>query len=241
MNQANTLEINCDLGEGVAWENEIFPWIDRASIACGGHIGDEESIATSLAFCKKFGIKAGAHPSYPDRENFGRISLSITDEELIFSLGDQIQLFSKLAKQNQVPLEHIKFHGALYNDAAKYHVLAKLLIQFIHEEYPGTPLLVPPHSELEKEALRLQHPFLLEVFGDRRYTDDYQLLGRSKEGALLTDFSAVESQLEGILTRNVLISESGKELPIKAETLCFHGDNPEILQLLLPLRKKYWQ
>lgn len=241
MNQANTLEINCDLGEGVAWENEIFPWIDRASIACGGHIGDEESIATSLAFCKKFGVKAGAHPSYPDRENFGRISLSITDEELIFSLGDQIQLFSKLAKQNQVPLEHIKFHGALYNDAAKYHVLAKLLIQFIHEEYPGTPLLVPPHSELEKEALRLQHPFLLEVFGDRRYTDDYQLLGRSKEGALLTDFSAVESQLEGILTRNVLISESGKELPIKAETLCFHGDNPEILQLLLPLRKKYWQ
>ncbi|GMQ23705.1 5-oxoprolinase subunit PxpA [Algoriphagus sp. oki45] len=241
MNIKNPLEINCDLGEGVAWEKEIFPWIDRASIACGGHTGDEKSISTSLALCKKFGVKAGAHPSYPDRENFGRISLSITDDELIVSLRNQMQLFSEVAQQMQVQMEHIKFHGAFYNDAAKSPHLAELLITMIRKEYPDTWLLVPPNSELAREAILQKQPTKLEVFADRRYEDDYRLQSRTIIGSLLKTFTEVESQLLALLEKGVLISASGKELPIKAETLCFHGDNPEILEFLPQLRTKHWQ
>lgn len=241
MNSKNPLEINCDLGEGVAWEREIFPWIDRASIACGGHIGDEESISTSLALCKKLGVKAGAHPSYPDRENFGRISLSITDEELIVSLRNQMQLFSGVAQQMQVQVEHIKFHGALYNDAAKSPHLAKVLITMIKKEYPDTFLLVSPNSELAREAILQKQPTKLEVFADRRYEDDYCLQSRTINGSLLKTYAEVESQLLALLEKGVLVSSSGKELPIKAETLCFHGDNPEILEFLPQLRAKHWQ
>ncbi|GMQ27441.1 LamB/YcsF family protein [Algoriphagus confluentis] len=241
MNQGRKLEINCDLGEGVAWEGDIFPWIDRASIACGGHTGDEESILSSLSFCKQFGVKAGAHPSYPDRENFGRISLSIKDDELIGSLRNQMQLFIKIAKQNKVQMEHIKFHGALYNDAAKSPHLAKVLVSMIRKEFPTTWLLVPPHSELARVAILKKQPIKLEVFGDRRYEDDYRLQSRSIDGSLLKTYQEIDYQLVGLLEKGIVISSSGKELPIKAETLCFHGDNPEILNFLPLLRAKHWQ
>lgn len=233
-------QINCDLGEGVSWEEEIFPFVDVASLACGGHFGTQDSLNASLALAIKYGKKVGAHPSYPDQANFGRVSIAIPIEELIKSIQQQIEWFTKSARDHNLSLDHIKFHGALYNDAAKDLNLAKQLTGFLKEYYPETPLLVPPNSELEKKAQEKGLSIRLEVFADRTYTADYLLSSRSLEGSLLQDIASVEPQVKRLLLEGELLSLEGIRLPIQADTLCFHGDNPGIVGFLPHLRKRYW-
>lgn len=233
-------QINCDLGEGVAWEEEIFPFIDVASLACGGHYGTQESLDNSLNLAKKFNKKVGAHPSYPDRINFGRVSQKIPTEDLLEQIGYQIGWFVECALAQKVPMEHIKFHGALYNDATTDPVLASLLTSFLAAVYPTIPLLVPPHSQLEHHAQLKGIPIRLEVFADRSYTSNFQLSPRSQEGSLLQTQESVDLQVNQLIFEGKLVSQTGEYLPIVADTLCFHGDNPSILDFLPTLRKRYW-
>jgi len=233
-------QINCDLGEGVAWEEDIFPFVDVASLACGGHFGTQDSLDASLSLATKYGKKVGAHPSYPDQENFGRVSIKMPVGYLIESIRQQIEWFMKSARAHNLALDHIKFHGALYNDAAKDSDLANLLTDFLLENYPQTPLLVPPHSELEKKAQEKDLSIRLEVFADRAYTADYLLSSRSLEGSLLQDIASVEPQVKRLLFEGQLLSMEGVQMPIQADTLCFHGDNPGILDFLPILRKRFW-
>jgi UPF0271 protein len=233
-------QINCDLGEGVVWEEEIFPFIDVASLACGGHYGTQASLDASLLLAKKYNKKVGAHPSYPDKVNFGRFSLSISSEELIKQITQQIDWFVATASIHGILMDHIKFHGALYNDAAKDPGLASLLTGFLAQFYPSIPLLVPPQSQLEKEAKAKGLLIRLEVFADRSYASNYQLSPRSQEGSLLQTLEEVDSQLNRLIFEGKLLSQTGEYLPIAAETLCFHGDNPSILDFLPTLRKRYW-
>lgn len=233
-------QINCDLGEGVPWEEQIFPFIDVASLACGGHFGTQESLDASLALAIKYGKKVGAHPSYPDQANFGRVTLIMPKEELLMKIAEQIDLFVSRASILRLPMDHIKFHGALYNDAAKDLNLAKLLTRFLKENYPETPLLVPPHSELENQAKANGLSIRLEVFADRAYLADYLLSPRSQEGSLLKDITSVEPQVKRLLLEGELLCLEGIRLPIHANTLCFHGDNPGIVEFLPILRKRYW-
>ncbi len=233
-------QINCDLGEGVAWEEDLFPFVDVASLACGGHFGTQESLDASLALAIKYGKKVGAHPSYPDQANFGRVTLTIPKDELLREIAQQIGWFVSRASALRLPMDHIKFHGALYNDAAKDLNLAKQLTGFLKENYPETPLLVPPHSELEKQAKANGLSIRLEVFADRAYTADYLLSSRSEKGSLLQDLASVESQVKRLIFEGELLSLEGIRLPIQADTLCFHGDNPGIVDFLPLLRKRYW-
>ncbi len=239
MEQAR-LTVNCDLGEGVPREELLFPLIDVASVACGGHFGNRQTLISTLRLAKKFGKRAGAHPSYPDPENFGRKSMTLTPAELNSSIESQLQLFAEEAKELGLEVDHIKFHGALYNDSAKNPILAEQLCKLIARSYPKIPLLVPPFSQLEKAALNQGLPIRREVFGDRRYQSNYQLTSRDQPGALLTELNQVEEQLQGILHHSQLQADTGGFLPIQADTLCFHGDNPGIHQFLPLLRKKYW-
>lgn len=234
------IEINCDLGEGISDEELIYPWIDAASIACGGHYGDEKSILKSMELALKYDVKIGIHPSYPDRENFGRKSLNIPIDELIKSLKIQLDLFLKVAHPLHVKLDHLKFHGALYNDAAKDKNLAEELVSLVHSQLPQIPILVPPFSEMQRAAENSKHPIRLEVFADRTYTDDLKLLDRSQPNSLLTTLPEVENHISPILNQGQLISNSGKKFSIQADTLCIHGDNPGILSFLPKLRQKFW-
>ncbi len=233
-------QINCDLGEGISWENLIFPLIDVASLACGGHYGTKKSLDASLALAIKYDKKVGAHPSYPDQENFGRVSLTIPIETLIEAIEVQLERFQQRAQILNLTMDHIKFHGALYNDASRDEELASHLISFLKKNYAEIPLLVPPHSQLENQARENGLSIRLEVFADRAYTADYLLSPRSQHGSLLQDMRAVESQVKRLLFKGELLSIDGLPLPIKADTLCFHGDNPGILNFLPQLRKQYW-
>ena len=234
-------QINCDLGEGIASEEAIFPFVDVASLACGGHFGNKETLIASMALARRFGKKVGAHPSYPDQANFGRISMQLPAATLLASLTEQINLFVQAAEESQLPMDHIKFHGALYNDAAKNNVLAELLTDFLMTNYPGVPVLVPPKSEMERQAMAKNLPIRREVFADRGYQENYQLAPRGTAGSLLSTKAAVEQQVRRILEDSQLETATGVRLSITADTLCFHGDNPGIEAFLPYLRNTYWK
>ena len=233
-------QINCDLGEGIGWEEEIFPFIDVASLACGGHFGTPKSLDASLALAVKYGKKVGAHPSYPDQLNLGRVSLKISKEELIQSITHQLEWFNERTKAHNLTQDHIKFHGALYNDAARDLELADILTDFLVENYPQIPLLVSPHSQLEKQAKAKGLSIRLEVFADRTYTSDYLLSSRSQLGSLLHDVASLELQVNRLLFEGQLLSLEGVYLPIQVDTLCFHEENPALAEFLPILRKRFW-
>lgn len=233
-------QINCDLGEGIAHEEAIFPFVDVASLACGGHFGNKDTLKASMLLAKRFGKKVGAHPSYPDQANFGRLSIQLPAKTLLNSLAEQITLFIQVAQESNLPLDHIKFHGALYNDAAKDETLASLLTDFLLSRYPGVSVLVPPQSEMERQAMAKGIPVRREVFADRAYQNNYQLAPRGTTGALLSTQATVEQQVKRLLQDRQLQTPTGVFLPIAADTLCFHGDNPGILEFLPLLRTTYW-
>lgn len=233
--------LNCDLGEGQVDESSIIPYIDLASVACGGHFGTDDSIRETLMGIKKYGKKAGAHPSYPDSIHFGRKSLVMDSKDLIQSIQEQIQKFISNAEKEQISLNHIKFHGALYNDAAENQQLANLLMLFLKNNYPKIPILVPPFSEMEKAAKAHRIAFMLEVFGDRGYSADYRLVSRCASNSLFTDREKIMSQMDYIINSNKIQAVDGKLLPIQADTICIHGDNPGILDFLPFFRDQFWK
>lgn len=233
-------EINCDLGEGMPNEKEIFPFIDTASIACGGHFGDERSINESLELALNNKKKVGAHPSYPDQKNFGRKTMKISNTDLKKSILIQILKFEQLAEKVGIPMDHIKFHGALYNDAAANPELADVLSDFIATYFHNTPIFAPPHSQLEKHIHLKGLKQRVEVFGDRRYLDTYQLVPRSVFGSHMITESDITPHLKTLLENGYLLSNSGKKLPIHADTICFHGDNPGIKDFLPIVRNSFW-
>ena len=233
-------QLNCDLGEGVSGEEKIFPWIDVGSIACGGHYGSEKTIEDTLKLAENFQKKAGAHPSYPDKENFGRESVAISLQALKKSLAGQIRLFSQVADYLNMEMDHIKFHGALYNDAARKSDLADFLSDFLMEMYPEIPVFVPPNSLMHEFALKKKLPHRLEIFGDRAYLDNYQLAPRNLKNSLLTEKEKVESHIQSILFDGLIRTMDGNFIPVKADTICFHGDNPGLPNFLPFIRQTYW-
>lgn len=234
-------EINCDLGEGIANEADIFPWIDTASVACGGHFGDRNSILQTLLLAKKNDKKIGAHPSYPDKVNFGRKSMKISLENLLASIQEQINLFLEVSSELGLEIDHIKMHGALYNDAAASSDLADSLTTFYKKEYPGILIFVPPNSQMERFAQVKNMPTRKEVFADRAYQNDFSLVSRSVSGSLLTNEISISKHLQSILEQDYIQAITGEKLAIKADTLCFHGDNPGLLEFLPKIRKHWWK
>lgn len=234
-------EINCDLGEGIANESEIFPWIDCGSIACGGHFGNEESITASLKLAKIYQVKVGAHPSYPDQENFGRKSMQLEFEALTTSLNEQIDRFQLVANRLEMPIDHIKFHGALYNDAMANAALAENLCRWISLRFKQIPVFVSLGSQMLFWAEQFGLKTRLEVFGDRAYRDNYQLVPRTEADSLLIQMEKVEAHIRPILQEHHILTAAGKKIPASSQTLCFHGDNPGLLNFLPTLRKKYWK
>ncbi len=234
-------KINCDLGEGVPIEEEIYPFIDCASIACGGHFGDQASIESSLQLAKVAAVKVGAHPSYPDRADFGRKSMNLEFADLAASLREQITLFSGVAQQMEIKIDHIKFHGALYNDAMANSTLAQNLCEWLSGHFKQIPIFVSPGSQMLFWAERFGLKTRLEVFGDRAYQDNYQLLPRTKHKSLFTTLKEVDEHIRFIIEEQQIITNSGNKIPVLAETLCFHGDNPGLMSFLPIIREKYWK
>ncbi|QKX15989.1 5-oxoprolinase subunit PxpA [Microbulbifer sp. YPW1] len=228
----HTIDINCDLGEGAtaqdcARDARIMPFISRCNIACGGHAGNATTMALSLQNARAAGIAVGAHPGYPDRENFGRVSLELPRQALLASLCEQVQTLQKLAAEEGVTLAHIKLHGALYNDAEANDGLADDLVQLIAQEFPDLKILALANAAMEKAAQKYRHPVLREGFMDRRYQNDHQLAPRAVAGAVIREFDQCLTQVLA-LTRGEAFASIGDELlKFSVDSICLHGDNPQ--------------
>lgn len=225
------IDLNCDLGEwrtenGPERDEAIMQFITSCNIACGGHIGDERSMTKTVELAVKHGVKIGAHPSYPDKEHFGRVVQEITEGELRDSLKQQIEALKNILERKGEPLHHIKPHGALYNQSAKNELLARLVMEVIQESAPDIPVYLSPGSVSKIVAEEFGIPVVTEVFADRAYEEDLSLRSRSLKGAVLDNEQAILEQLELMIFQKKVNTWSGKLLSLHPETVCLHSDTP---------------
>jgi len=219
-----SIDINCDMGEGMGNEEYIMPFISSANIACGGHTGNADSIKKTIAIAQKNNVAIGPHPSYYDRENFGRLSQFISVLELAELIAEQYYQFEKIANQMGAPIHHIKLHGALYNDCAKDALLSKTFIQTIQAIDPTLIIYGLSGSHTIHEAIMAGQPFAREAFADRSYQNNGQLTPRYLDHSMIEEVDAVIKQVTTLIQQNKVESIQGDIIDLKVDTLCIHGD-----------------
>ena len=224
------IDLSADLGEGSPGEEEIWPLITSANVACGGHIGDAESMAEAARLAARFHVRLGAHPSYPDRANFGRVSINIAPADLHASLISQIRALTAFA-----PVHHVKPHGALYNDAHKTRALANVIVDAIRAIDPSIALVAPDHSAMAAAARAAGTPVIREAFADRRYEPDGSLTPRKLAGSTLTVAEAAE-QAELLVGEGVVVARDGSRFALPFDTLCVHADMDGAVDRLKAIR-----
>jgi UPF0271 protein len=238
---ALSIDLNCDMGEGMDTDTAIFPYISSANIACGYHAGDRDTMRRTVELALKHKVAIGAHPSYPDRDHFGRIDMldrTLTLEELPGIIVDQLIFLQAICDEFGARLHHVKPHGALYNRAAKDAVVSQLICRAIREFDPALLLYGLSGSQLKKEADRHELRFVSEVFADRTYQENGSLTPRTEPNALIDDPEEVMAQvlkmtLEGrvkVAGFTDLLPGPVSEIPILAETVCLHGDGSHAVE-----------
>ncbi|CAM4042658.1 MULTISPECIES: 5-oxoprolinase subunit PxpA [Shewanella] len=230
------IDLNADLGEGGTQDEALLALVTSANVACGGHAGDHQSMLATVKRAKAHHVKVGAHPSYPDRANFGRLSLDMDAEQLFDSLIQQINALGAVCNELGVKLHHVKPHGALYNDAAQDPVLGGILIRAIEAINPNLKLMILAGSPLVGQARRAGLEVIEEAFADRGYLADGTLASRAQPGALIKDTQGVLAQVESIVKQQRVKTLSGEVVSCRATSLCLHGDNPEALEFARAIR-----
>ena len=225
-----TIDINCDMGEGVGNDELIMPYISSANIACGFHDGDEKTMRRTVELCKQYNVAIGAHPSYPDKENFGRTDMLLHPGEIYEVIVKQVNSLEKIAEENDMAVHHIKPHGALYNMAARDRSLAPFVCLAVLDTDARYILYGLSGSYLIKEGKSHGLKTVNEVFADRTYKDDGSLLPRNKPGALIEDTDKAVAQVLEMVKDGKVTSVSGKKIPIVAETVCIHGDGAHAVE-----------
>ena len=232
----NRIDLNCDLGEGAGNDAGLMPLVTSANIACGGHAGNEATMRATVALAQKHGVAIGAHPGFPDREHFGRRELEMSPEEIWATVMIQIMALRAIA-----PLRHVKPHGALYNLAARDATVAGVIVDAVLAVDKELILFALAGSELVKAGRARGLRVAEEVFADRTYQADGALTPRSRPEAMIQDEDAVVTQVLRMISEGKVRSTDGVDVPIKADTICLHGDGPNVVafaqRLNVELRK----
>ena len=223
------ININCDLGETSKFcstENDpqLLSIVNSANVACGYHAGDEPTMKKTVEISKKNGVSIGAHPSFNDRENFGRKRLSLSPKEITSLIIDQINILAEIAEKNSMKVTHVKPHGALNNMACEDYGLAKIISESIIQVNKELIFLVPAGSEMEKAGKKLKMKVASEIFADRNYEDDGNLVSRSKSNALITDPEIAKKHVIKMVQNQSINCFSGKQIKCEIDSICVHGD-----------------
>lgn len=230
-----SIDLNCDVGEGMGNEAKLFPYLSSCNIAAGGHAGDADTMKTVASLARKHRLRVGAHPSYPDRLNFGRVSLSMGKREFQESIAAQISALMQVLGPLNMPMHHIKAHGALYNDLAPGGDLAEDYLGVLQPYRETLVLFAPCGSEFARLASEKGFNIWEEAFADRGYRPDGGLMPRREPGSILTDPDSVSEQVLGMITRGQVQCSDGSVYPMEPRTICIHGDNPNALEILAHL------
>lgn len=230
------VDLNADLGEGAAHDDELLSLVTSANIACGFHAGDANSMRQSIETARARNVAVGAHPSLFDRENFGRKELPVKGDEVFEAVFYQLGVFQAIAEAAGVRVNHVKPHGALYNMAVRDEDLASAIGRAIAKADPGLILFAPQNSALARagqaNSLQIAH----EVFADRNYLSNGQLVPRTRPDALLHDPEAAVPRVLRMLREGKVRSIDEVDADVRAETICLHGDNPEAVDFARVLR-----
>ena len=209
----------------------ILRWVSSANIACGGHAGSERTMRACLKLCRQFGVNAGAHPGFDDRQNFGRKEEEISRSRLQSLISSQVGKLISLAQVEGVPIAHIKLHGGLYHVVERDKGLASGYAAFVKERFPKVRLIASPRGELIGAARSCGIQVWGELFSDRAYTAQGGLVPRSQSDAVLTDLAEIRKQMETFRARGGVCSRDGTLLALDAQTVCVHADSPNALRI----------
>ena len=223
------ININCDLGESSklhSTENDplLLEIVNSANIACGYHAGDKPTLEKTIEISKKNNVSIGAHPSFNDPENFGRKRINLPTSEIKKLIIDQVNILSKIAEEKGSRVTHIKPHGALNNMACENYDLAKVIAESIIEVNKNLMFLVPTGSEMERAGKKLNLRVAAEIFADRNYEDDGNLVSRKKSNAMITDPEAAKKHVIKMVETQAINCYSGKQIPCTIDSICVHGD-----------------
>jgi len=225
------IQLNADVGEGCANDAAIIPLVDAVNIACGGHAGDRDSIAQTIAIAKQHGVSIGAHPSFPDRAGFGRNEMHLSAAALRQTIGQQLSLIESIARSMNYPLTHIKPHGALYNMAARDRALAEQLITICKDFNAELIIVGLTNGKLIEVANAQRLKVMREGFADRRYLANGQLAPRDRSDALIEHTDDALQQVTQILDLQSVTSIDNQVIPLPCDTLCLHGDGSTAMTL----------
>jgi len=223
------ININCDLGESSklhSTENDplLLEIVNSANIACGYHAGDKPTMEQTIKISKKNAVSIGAHPSFNDRENFGRKRINLPSNEITKLIIDQINILFEIAGKFGMKVTHVKPHGALNNMACEDYDLAKVISESIIKANKDLIFLVPTGSQMEKAGKKLGMKIAAEIFADRNYEDNGNLISRSKDNAMITDPEIAKKHVIKMVENQALNCYSGKQIPCEIDSVCVHGD-----------------
>lgn len=231
-----TVDLNADLGEGAGHDLELLEFVTSANISCGFHAGDPASILGSIRDAVANNVSVGAHPSFFDRNNFGRSELPLPPAEIFAQVAYQLGAFSTLASAAGTRMNHIKPHGALYNMAARDPAISDAIVQAILVTDPYLMLFAPPASQLARAGEAAELHVVQEVFADRNYLADGSLVPRGRPDALLHDPQQAAKRVVRMLREGRVRSIDGVEVEVRAESVCVHGDTPNAVEFVRNLQ-----
>lgn len=235
------IDLNSDLGEGfgaykAGLDDKIIPLISSANIACGFHAGDPLIMSKTVELCKQNGVRAGAHPGFPDLVGFGRRNLNASPAEVKAMMTYQVGALAAFCSSQGIKLSHVKPHGALYNMAAKDYSLAKAICEAVYEFDKDLVLLALSGSQMQKAASEVGTAFAAEVFADRAYEDDGTLVARSKPGAMITDENEAVARTVEMIKEKRVKTVNGNYISIEPHSVCVHGDSEKALLFVEKIR-----
>ena len=236
------ININCDLGEKSKHHSDkhdpdLLEIVNSANVACGYHAGDVETMTKVIGISKKNGVSIGAHPSFNDPDNFGRERMNLSSAEIKKLIIDQYEILQKLASDQGENVTHIKPHGALNNMACEDSELSSILAKVIKDINKDLIYLVPTGSKMQEAARSLDMNIACEIFADRNYEDDGNLVSRKKSNALITDPKIAQNHVLKMVQNQSLNCHSGKQIPCEIDSVCIHGDNESSLATAKSIRE----
>jgi 5-oxoprolinase (ATP-hydrolysing) subunit A len=239
-----TIDLNCDMGESFgAWtmgaDEMVMPYITSANVACGAHAGDPRVMRRTVRLAREHGVSVGAHPGFADLQGFGRREMQVDPSEIEDSLVAQIGALAAIARVEQVPLRHVKAHGALYNMAVRDRRLADAIASAIKAFDPTLVMFVLPNSALETAGREAGLRVALEGFADRSYEADGSLTPRSRTGAVIHDPETVVQRAVRMIRDGVVLTSDRHEITLRIDTLCVHGDTPGAAELTRQIRSSF--